>query len=189
MPGKSFADLYPEVAKEWHPTLNGTLTASQVAPASSKIVWWQCPRGHEWQAQVAARRQYGRCMECQAIERSEKRKAGATPADAGEASEATWNHLDSAFGGARAAGGVPLEPAKEAGSGTVHDPEMVALAEVIEKINDLFSGDHPDSGVRNVVTHIKDRLEESETLQQQAQHNTLAQFSASPDLHNEFLGA
>ncbi len=40
-----------------------------------------------------------------------------------------------------------------------------------------------------VVTHVKDRLEESETLQQQAQNNTLAQFSASPDLHSEFLSA
>jgi type I restriction enzyme R subunit len=80
------------------------------------------------------------------------------------------------------AGGVPLEPAKEAGTGTVHDPEMVALAEVIEKINDLFSGDHPDSSVRSVVTHVKDRLLESETLQQQAQNNSLPQFSASPDL-------
>jgi len=85
--------------------------------------------------------------------------------------------------------GVQLEPAKEAGTGTVKDPDMVALEEVIAKINDLFSGDHPDSSVRNVVTHIKDRLEESETLQQQAQNNSLAQFSASPDLHNEFLAA
>ena len=66
---------------------------------------------------------------------------------------------------------------------------MVALAEVIEKINDLFSGDHPDSSVRSVVTHVKDRLEDSETLQQQAQNNSLAQFSASPDLHSEFLTA
>jgi len=87
------------------------------------------------------------------------------------------------------AGGVRLEPAKEAGTGSVKDPELVALAEVIEKINDLFSGDHPDSSVKNVVTHVKERLEESETLQQQAQHNTLAQFSASPDLHSEFMTA
>ena len=65
----------------------------------------------------------------------------------------------------------------------------MALDEVIAKINDLFSGDHPDSSVRNVVTHIKNRLEESETLQQQAQNNSLAQFSASPDLQNEFVGA
>ena len=60
---------------------------------------------------------------------------------------------------------------------------------VIAQINDLFSGDHPDSSVRNVVTHIKDRLEESETLQQQAQNNSLAQFSASPDLQGEFVDA
>ena len=69
------------------------------------------------------------------------------------------------------------------------DPEMVELDEVIAQINDLFSGDQPDSSVRNVVTHIKDRLEESETLQQQAHNNTLAQFSASPDLQSEFVGA
>ena len=86
-------------------------------------------------------------------------------------------------------GDVPLQPAKESGTGTARDPEMVALEEVIAQINDLFSGDHPDSSVRNVVTHIKDRLEESETLQQQAQNNSLAQFSASPDLQNEFVGA
>ncbi|MCT7292959.1 DEAD/DEAH box helicase family protein [Rhodococcus sp. PAE-6] len=86
-------------------------------------------------------------------------------------------------------GDVALAPAKEAGTGTVRDPEMVALEEVIEKINDLFDGDHPDSSVRNVVTHIRDRLEESETLQQQAQNNTMQQFSASPDLHSEFLAA
>lgn len=87
------------------------------------------------------------------------------------------------------AGGVALEPAKEAGTGAVRDPELVALADVIAQINELFSGDHPDSSVHNVVTHIKDRLEESETLQQQAQNNSLAQFSASPDLQNEFVGA
>ena len=69
------------------------------------------------------------------------------------------------------------------------DPELVALEEVIAQINDLFSGDHPDSSVRNVVNHIKDRLEESDTLQEQAQNNSLAQFSASPDLQNEFVSA
>jgi type I restriction enzyme R subunit len=86
-------------------------------------------------------------------------------------------------------GDVPLQPAKESGTGAARDPEMVALEDVIAQINDLFSGEHPDSSVRNVVTHIKDRLEESETLQQQAQNNSLAQFSASPDLQNEFVGA
>jgi type I restriction enzyme R subunit len=54
------------------------------------------------------------------------------------------------------AGGVPLEPTTEAGTGSVKDPELVALAEVIEKINGLFSGDHPDSSVKSVVTHVKE---------------------------------
>jgi type I restriction enzyme R subunit len=43
--------------------------------------------------------------------------------------------------------------------------------------------------VKSVITHVKDRLKESQTLQEQAQHNSLAQFSASPDLHNEFMTA
>jgi type I restriction enzyme, R subunit len=86
-------------------------------------------------------------------------------------------------------GDVPLQPVKESGSGTPRDPELAELDEVIAQINDLFFGEHPDSSVRNVVTHIKDRLEESETLQQQAQNNSLAQFSASPDLQNEFVSA
>jgi type I restriction enzyme R subunit len=86
-------------------------------------------------------------------------------------------------------GGIELQPVSESGTGTARDPELVALEEVIAQINDLFSGDHPDSSVRNVVTHIKDRLEESETLEQQAQNNSLAQFSASPDLHSEFVSA
>ena len=85
--------------------------------------------------------------------------------------------------------GVQLEPAKDAGTGTVKDPDLVALEEVIAKINDLFSGDHPDSSVRNVVTHIKDRLEENENLQQQAKSNSLAQFSASPDIEGAFVDA
>jgi type I restriction enzyme, R subunit len=84
---------------------------------------------------------------------------------------------------------VVLEPMKESGTGTVREPEMVALDKVIAQINELFSGDHPDSSVRNVVTHIKDRLEESETLQQQAHNDSLSQFSASPDLHSEFVTA
>lgn len=90
---------------------------------------------------------------------------------------------------AKATGGVPLEPATESGTGVARDPELVALDEVISQINDLFSGDHPASSVHSVVTHIRDRLEESETLQQQARNNTLAQFSASPDLQKEFISA
>lgn len=86
-------------------------------------------------------------------------------------------------------GGTPLEPARDAGTGMVRDPDLVALDEVINRINDLFAGDHPDSSVRNVVTHITDRLQENENLQKQAKNNTLAQFSASPDIGDAFVDA
>ena len=43
-------------------------------------------------------------------------------------------------------------------AGLRRDPEPVELDEVIAQINDRFSGEHPDSSVRNVVTHVKDRL-------------------------------
>ena len=98
-------------------------------------------------------------------------------------------HREQAITSLKPGTGISLQPVKESGTGTVRDPEMVAMDEVIAQINDLFSGDHPDSSVRNVVTHIKDRLEDSDTLQQQAQNNTLPQFSASPDLHDEFVAA
>lgn len=99
----------------------------------------------------------------------------------GHHAQATQNGVISA--------GTPLEPAREAGTGTVRDPELVSLDEVISRINDLFSGDHPESSVRNVVTHIKDRLQENEDLQKQAKHNSLAQFSASPDIDIAFVDA
>eukprot|EP00128_Syssomonas_multiformis_P002356 Colp12_sorted_trinity150504_noHs@25313 len=34
--------LYPEVAQEWHPTLNGELTPDKIASKSGKKVWWGC---------------------------------------------------------------------------------------------------------------------------------------------------
>eukprot|EP00128_Syssomonas_multiformis_P017356 Colp12_sorted_trinity150504_noHs@31264 len=48
--------LFPEVAQEWHPTLNGEITADKVAGKSRKKVWWACKGcGHEWQAAIASR--------------------------------------------------------------------------------------------------------------------------------------
>ena len=38
--------LYPDVAAQWHPSLNGALTPEMVTPGSSKKVWWQCSMGH-----------------------------------------------------------------------------------------------------------------------------------------------
>ncbi|MBP5404002.1 MAG: zinc-ribbon domain-containing protein [Elusimicrobiaceae bacterium] len=49
------ATLYPEIAKEWHPTKNGILSPIDVKAKSNKKVWWKCPNGHIYQAAVCAR--------------------------------------------------------------------------------------------------------------------------------------
>ena len=53
----SLAELFPEIATEWHPTKNGDLTPDLVVAGSGKKVWWKCPKGtdHEWQARLADR--------------------------------------------------------------------------------------------------------------------------------------
>ena len=59
-----FNDLqtcFPEIATQWHPTLNGTLTPEQVTYGSKKKVWWQCPEGHVWRAVVYSRTGAKKC--------------------------------------------------------------------------------------------------------------------------------
>ena len=58
--------LAPALAKEWHPTKNGSLLPSMVAPYSGRMVWWKCERGHEWQASVSNRYQGRNCAQCSA---------------------------------------------------------------------------------------------------------------------------
>ena len=40
--------MYPEIAKEWHPTKNGNLKPSDVISGSKKKVWWLCSNGHSF---------------------------------------------------------------------------------------------------------------------------------------------
>lgn len=64
LPGfNDLAATDPEVAAQWHPTLNGALTPRDVTAGSSKMVWWQCSEGHEWQAKIYSRRNR-RCPIC-----------------------------------------------------------------------------------------------------------------------------
>ena len=44
--------LIQTLAKEWHPTKNSSLTPKDVTAGSNKKVWWQCSRGHEWEAGI-----------------------------------------------------------------------------------------------------------------------------------------
>ena len=56
--------LYPEVAKEWHPTKNGSMTPRNVAAFTHKKAWWICGKGHEWEAIVANRSKGRGCPVC-----------------------------------------------------------------------------------------------------------------------------
>ena len=59
------ATLKPDIAKEWHPTLNGSLLPSEIHANSHTVVWWRCEKGHEWQASPNHRSSKGRsCPYC-----------------------------------------------------------------------------------------------------------------------------
>ena len=76
-----------------------------------------------------------------------------------------------------------MAPITEAGAGSVQAKEKARLAEIIERVNDLFTGELTDTDRLTYVTHvIKGKLLESPVLRQQAQSNSKEQFAASPDL-------
>ena len=52
---ESFADMFPQIAAEWHPTKNGKLKPEEFSFGSNKMVWWQCSGGHEWKTTISAR--------------------------------------------------------------------------------------------------------------------------------------
>jgi hypothetical protein len=60
------------LAAEWHPDLNAELTAFDVKPRSQRKVWWKCPHGHEWNAQVAPRPVGIGCPKCSTVGASER---------------------------------------------------------------------------------------------------------------------
>lgn len=47
--------LFPDLARQWHGTLNGALTPREVTKGSHKMVWWECREGHVWKAAVFSR--------------------------------------------------------------------------------------------------------------------------------------
>ncbi len=66
----SLLEKNPKLAKEWHPTRNGELKPTDVSYGSNKKVWWQCEKGHEWQAVISSRSNGRGCPYCY----KEKRK-------------------------------------------------------------------------------------------------------------------
>lgn len=49
------ASREPEIAKQWHPSLNGTLLPQMVTVGSNRRVWWMCPEGHVWLTGISNR--------------------------------------------------------------------------------------------------------------------------------------
>lgn len=63
----SLSKIFPQIAKEWHPTKNGKLTPENVYAHSSYKVWWKCDQcGYEYLATVDSRTggKHCGCPEC-----------------------------------------------------------------------------------------------------------------------------
>jgi len=57
--------LFPEIAKEWHPTKNNNLKPEDITKSSGKKVWWKCnKKGHEWKAVISNRTNGRNCPFC-----------------------------------------------------------------------------------------------------------------------------
>lgn len=58
LPGvNDLASCFPELASQWHPTLNEDLTPRDILLGTRKNVWWQCDKGHSWKSSVYIRAQ------------------------------------------------------------------------------------------------------------------------------------
>jgi len=62
--------LHPQLAAEWNYPKNGDLTPNHIVAGSTKKVWWICPHGHEWEAQIKARVRGNGCPKCRNIKNS-----------------------------------------------------------------------------------------------------------------------
>lgn len=61
----SLAETMPNLAKEWHPIKNGTLSPSDISSGHFKTVWWLCPQcGYEWKASPSNRKKGSGCPCC-----------------------------------------------------------------------------------------------------------------------------
>jgi hypothetical protein len=60
------ATTHPELAAQWHPMNNGSLTPNDVTSGSNKKVWWLCSmdEDHEWEAMVNSRKSGCGCPYC-----------------------------------------------------------------------------------------------------------------------------
>lgn len=68
LPGfNDLATVYPTIANQWHPTLNGELKPTDVVPGCNKRIWWICEEGHIWKTKInyrTAKRKRTGCPVC-----------------------------------------------------------------------------------------------------------------------------
>lgn len=86
-------------------------------------------------------------------------------------------------------GGVKLPPLTDPGSGEVREKETVWLAEIIEKVNEIFGSETTDGDKLAWLNTKKEKLLEKDVLVQQALSNSEEQFAGSPDLQKFFMDA
>jgi type I restriction enzyme R subunit len=83
-----------------------------------------------------------------------------------------------------------IPPPGEAGSGAVQEKEKQLLAEIIARLNDLFTADITDDDQLIYVNNVlKGKLLQSVMLARQAANNSKEQFANSPDLNDALLDA
>ena len=58
------ATMYPEIAKQWHPTANGQLLPNKIAPKSNKKYFWLCANGHTYESTADHRVRGSGCPYC-----------------------------------------------------------------------------------------------------------------------------
>jgi hypothetical protein len=63
-PGKSLADLYPDIARQWDEERNKQLRPDMFTPGSSRKIWWKCALGHTWRETIARRVKGAICPGC-----------------------------------------------------------------------------------------------------------------------------
>jgi len=56
--------MYPDLAKQWNVSKNGSLDPKSIVAGSHTKVWWICEKGHEWQATVLSRSRGAGCPVC-----------------------------------------------------------------------------------------------------------------------------
>ena len=69
--------MCPEVAKEWHPTLNGNLKPTDVMYRTTKRAWWLCSTCENvWETSIRDRtyRKMSGCPKCSLIRRGESKR-------------------------------------------------------------------------------------------------------------------